>query len=454
MGLLSIFNDLEARRAEHLEHLLTILRQPSISASGEGVPECADLICSMMRKMGIRAQVMQTAGLPVIYGEVMHDPTALTVLIYGHYDVQPVDPIGEWDSPPFDPEIRDGRLFGRGSADNKGQFLAHILSVAALKRDGWPAINVKFILDGEEESGSVSLPQFIAENRELLKADVAISSDGPKHPSGRPVVFFGVRGLLYIEIKAQGAKHDLHSGNHGNTAPTPAWELVHLLNKMFDDSGKCLIPGFYDAVLAPTDYEKQLIAQMPFARDNYLDLMNLTDTPLDASAFWRKLMFEPTFNICGLTAGYQGPGSKTIIPSQASVKIDMRLVPNQHPEVIFQAVKAFIQEHAPNMSVERFGDLIPTGTPADLPISQAVIEAVREGSGQEPVVQPRLGGSAPDYLITELLKLPSIWVPFANADENNHSPNENLVMADFYDGIKISATILHRLAQQDRDRLI
>jgi len=454
LSLNNIVKYLGQNEEKHLNLLFDVIRQKSISATGEGVDKCADLIVSIMKGLGIRARKIDTEGLPVVYGEIMANPDALTILIYGHYDVQPAEPLEEWLSDPFEPTIRDGKIFARGSGDNKGQFMAHILAAAALKKEGWPDINVKFILDGEEESGSESLPKFIEEHREMLKADVAISSDGPKHPSGRPVVFFGVRGLLYAEIELEGAKADLHSGNNGNVAPTPAWDLIRLLNEMYPSDGDCKIPHFYDDVLPATEYEKELIKNMPFAKVEYLEQMQLKDTSMTNEDFWHKLMFEPTVNICGIGSGYQGAGSKTIIPARANVKIDFRLVPNQDPDKIFNCLESFVKERYPKAKIRRYGDLIPTKTSAELNISRAVVEAVRIGSHMEPVVQPRLGGSAPDYLITEHLKLPSIWVPFANADENNHSPNENMGLSDFYDGIKMSATIIHMLARQSKDKLL
>ncbi len=454
MNLNNIFTYLENNKQKHLDLLFDVIRQKSISATGEGVDECASLIVNIMKGLGIRARKIKTAGLPVVYGEIMANPNALTILIYGHYDVQPAEPLDEWLSQPFEPTIRDGRIYARGSGDNKGQFMAHLLAAAALKNEGWPDINVKFLLDGEEESGSESLPQFISENRELLKADVAISSDGPKHPSGRPVVFFGVRGLLYTEIELSGAKSDLHSGNNGNVAPTPAWDLVRLLNEIYPSNGNCKIPHFYDEVLPATEYEKDLIKKMPFDKAQFLNQMNLEETIMTNEDYWHKLMFEPTVNICGLSSGYQGSGSKTIIPAKAVAKIDFRLVPNQNPDTVFKNLTKFVKERFPDAKISRFGDLVPTKTSAELNISKAVVDAVRIGSNMEPVIQSRLGGSAPDYLITEHLKLPSIWVPFANADENNHSPNENLVVKDFYDGIKMSATIISMLARQSKDKLL
>jgi acetylornithine deacetylase/succinyl-diaminopimelate desuccinylase-like protein len=368
-------------------------------------------------------------------------------LIYGHYDVQPEDPVDAWQSPPFQPTIREGKIYGRGSADNKGQMLAHVLASGALKQTGWPAINVKFLFDGEEESGSPNLPAFLAQHKDLFKADFAYSSDGPKHESGRPVVFFGVRGLLYVELVLRGARHDFHSGNRGGVLPQPAWQLVHLLNQLYDDQGHCQLPGFYDDVVAPSEFEQQLLSTLPFDKDEFLRITGLPCTDLNAASYWRKLMFEPTFNICGLTSGYQGEGSKTIIPARASAKIDMRLVPNQDPEKIMQSLKQFLAKHAPEVELINHGAYLPSRTPIEQPVCQTIIQAVAEAYGQDPVIQPRLGGSAPDYLMTKHLGLPSVWAPYANADEDNHSPNEKMGVKDFLDGIRCTAVVLTRVAE-------
>jgi len=441
---------LENQSEQSLQTLFRFVRQKSISATGEGVRDCAELLVQIMQEQGITARVMETAGLPVVYGEVIHDQNSPTVLIYGHYDVQPADPLAAWVSPPFEPTIRDGKIYARGSADNKGQMLAHVLATGALLRSGWPEVNVKFLFDGEEESGSPNLPAFLEQHQELFQADFAFSSDGPKHESGRPVVFFGVRGLLYVELVVKGAKQDFHSGNKGGVLPLPAWRLVHLLNSLYGTDGRCRLPGFYDDVVPPTTYETELLGTLPFDKAEFLRLTGLQSTPLDAADYWRKLMFEPTCNICGLTSGYQGDGSKTIIPAQASAKLDFRLVPDQDPDRILDSLRQFLAEHAPDVELLSHGAYLPSRTAIEQPICQTVISAVAEAFGQQPVLQPRLGGSAPDYLLTKHLGLPSIWAPYANADEDNHSPNEKMGVQDFLDGIRCTAVVLSRVAQQGK----
>ncbi len=446
-----IYDYITAHQQEELEALFKLIRQKSISASGEGVEECAELLVQMMQEAGIEARVMPTDGLPVVYGQVMTDPDAPTILIYGHYDVQPADPLELWQSPPFEPTIRDGRVYARGSGDNKGQMIAHVLAIKAMKAtNSFPKINVKMLFDGEEESGSPNLPAFLAKHRELFRADVAYSSDGPMHDSGRPVVFYGVRGLLYVQLDLQRANRDFHSGNRGGVVPNPAWELVQLLSTMRDADGRCTIEGFYDDVLLPSEYERKLLDNIPYDEAEFLRETGLGRPGMRPGVgFWESLMFQPTFNICGMTSGYQGPGSKTIIPCQASIKMDMRLVANQDPNDIYAKFLRHVEQHNPDVKVTHLGSYLPSKTPADLPVCRKVVESVRKAYPEEPVIWPSLGGSTPDYILTKHLGLPSIWVPYAGADENNHAPNENIKLKDFFNGIRATATVLTDLAEDD-----
>ena len=442
---------IEKRRAEHLAMLFDLIRQPSVSAHGTGIPECAELLCRQMRAGGIPARILPTRGQPLVYADLPGRPGATTtVMFYGHYDVQPPDPLDAWVSPPFEPTIRDGRIYARGAGDNKGQLMAHFLAVQAYLATGTPLpINVKFLFEGEEEIGSPNLVEWAEANLDLLTADAVITSDGPKHESGGPQIFFGVRGLLYVELEARGANRDLHSGNKGGIAPNPAMKLCQLAASMKNPDGTAAIAGFYDDVRRPTPYERELIARIPFdeaevKRDLGLrELAKVGDLP-----HLEKLMFEPTVNIAGFHSGYGGPGAKTIIPSQAMMKMDMRLVADQDPDDIYRKFLAHVAKHAPDVTVKRMeGGCPPSKTSPELPICKAVVRAVARASGQEPVVLPTLGGSMPDYIFTKVMKLPSIGVPYANPDENNHSPNENLRVEDFWSGIVTSAYILDTLGE-------
>lgn len=445
-----VLGHLDAGRHRYLEQLIELVRIPSVSAHGTGIAECAAALGQLMRQGGIAATVVPTSRQPLVIGEVPGPAGAPTVLFYGHYDVQPPDPLELWTTPPFEPSVREGRVFGRGTGDNKGQLLAHVWAVQAYLATGRrPPVGVKFLFEGEEEIGSPGLEEAVRAHRDLLAADLVVTADGQKHESGRPLLFFGVRGLLYVELEAKGAALDQHSGNKGGLVPNPAMALCRLAASFKTPDNRVAVDGFYDEVLAPTSYERQLLEAVPFSRQVLCRELGLAQLdrvgdlhPMEA------LMFEPTLNICGFHSGYGGPGSKTVIPARATMKIDLRLVANQRPDDIWVKMRRHVERHAPGVQITRLGPgTAPSKTPPDLPACQAVIGAVRAAAGAEPVVLPTLGASMPDYVFTQVLGLPSIGVPYGNFDENNHSPNENLLLSDFYAGIRTSAYILEALAR-------
>ncbi|MBI4280303.1 MAG: M20/M25/M40 family metallo-hydrolase [Armatimonadetes bacterium] len=443
----------DAHRDQHLDLLFRLVRQPSISAQGVGVEECAALLMETMRDVGLEPSLISTPGQPVVYGERIEDPSRPTVLFYGHYDVQPPEPLELWQSPPFEPTIRDGRIYARGIADNKGQHLAHLLAIQAFREvQGRVPVNVKVVLEGEEESASPNLAAFVRQHRRRLRADLAYTADGGMHPSGRPIVCFGVRGILYVELETRGAASDYHSGNKGNVLPNPAWELVELLAKMRDEKGRVRIPGFYRRVRPPSAYEREALRRIPFDRKEFLREHGLRTTPIAGGAeFYRRLMFEPTLNIAGFTSGYGGPGAKTIIPGRALLKMDMRLVVDQDPEEIFRAFRRFAAAHAPGAAVRKIGAVPPSRTPPDLPVCRAVMGAVAQAQGKAPVIVPALGGTLPDYVFTKILKMPSVVVPYANHDESNHAPNENMKVDLFFAGIKTSIAVMEALGRMPKE---
>ncbi|MCC6174207.1 MAG: M20/M25/M40 family metallo-hydrolase [Chloroflexi bacterium] len=434
---------------EMLTQLETLVRQPSISAQDVGVKECAALLAEMMRADGIDTRVMPTAGQPVVVGTGMRVPGAPTALVYGHYDVQPVDPLDAWESPPFEPTIRNGRLYGRGTGDNKGQLLAQILAYRAWAAvAGRPPLNLTFIFEGEEESTSPNLAQFCREQRDLLAADVVYTSDGPVHESGRQTLSLGVRGVLSIELEARGARRDYHSGHGGNLLPNPAWELVHLLATMKAPDGRITIEGFEDDVRPIGREERQAVEALPLDLPAYLSehgVERLVAHPADD--FFDRIMFHPTINIAGLASGYAGTGTKTIIPSRAVAKIDMRLVVDQRADDIYAKVVRHVERHAPGVAVRRLGSMEPSRTPVGDPYVQIVARAVQRACGDAPLIFPSSGGSLPDYAFTRDLGLPLVKVPYANPDEANHAPNENLELSRFYGGIKIAASVYEALAE-------
>lgn len=443
-------NFIDHRRNEYLEQLFTLLRQKSISAENIGILDCANLLKEMMNDAGISTRLLETDGNPIVFGEIISNPDALTLLIYGHYDVQPPDPLKEWKSPPFEPTIRDGKIFCRGVGDNKGQLMAQVLGVKSyLDQFGSLPINIKFVFEGEEETTSANLAAFVANNKELLKADLVYTSDGPMHDSGDPYVLLGVRGILYVELIARGAEWDNHSGNKGNIVPNPAWKIIDLLRTMRDENGRVLIEGFYDNVRVPTEQEIQLIRELPYNREEVAEKIGYKDLEMDGETYYRKLTMEPTFNIAGFTSGYGGEGSKTIIPSKATLKMDMRLVVDQDPDDIYEKFVAHVNQHAPDIEVKHLGDMRPSRTSADHELIGVIYNAVKKSYNTEPIMQPSLGGSLPDYVWTQILGVPSVVVPYANFDEANHSPNENMGIENFFDGIKCTCQVIHDLGNQN-----
>jgi len=446
---------IDERREESLEALKTLIRQPSISAQDKGVKECARLLSGMLQDFGIPARIIDTPTQPVVYGEVAPHPEGFTLLCYGHYDVQPPEPLELWKSPPFEPTIRDGRLYGRGTADNKGQLIAHVLAAKAwMDAGGGLPINVKFVFEGEEESGSRSLGHFVREHASTIAADLVYVSDGGLHPSGAPTISLGNRGILGITLVAEGADRDNHSGNKGGVVPNPVWMLVHVLSTMVDPSGRVLIDGFYDGVRPIGPTEERLLAKMDFDPTAFAATMGLNTLSMDGMAYWKRIMLQPYFNINGFVSGYVGPGSKTIIPSRAECRIDIRLVVDQQSRYVFEKVKAHVAHVDPRIQVQSrgFGTMEASRTSPDHPAVGVLAKAIRAYRGVDPYINLSSGGSLPNAVWPTTLGVDHIQVPYANADENNHSPNENLSLERFQDGIHVSAQVFQALAGADAER--
>ena len=446
--LTDVFAYVDTHRQEFLDRLIDYVRRPSISAHGQGIGEVAAYIADVMQRMGMQTRILPTAGWPMVLGERLDVPGGPTVLLYGHYDVQPPEPLDAWISPPFEPTIRNGRLYARGVGDNKGQHFAQLLALETLLacRGALPC-NVRFLLEGEEEVGSPHMPEFVREHRAEVMANLVITSDGPVHESGRSQILFGVRGILSFELRAKGANRDLHSGNWGGVAPNPLWTLVHLLATMKDAHGHVTIAGFYDNVLPLSELEREALARLPIDVERVkqsLDLQQL-DQPLERG-FAERLSAWPTFTINGLHGGYGGQGSKTVLPHEAFAKCDIRLVEAQSADEIFAKVVAHVRLHAPGVEVIHQGSMEPSKTPLDSPFTEPLRRAIEAAQGIEPLLVPAMGGSLPDYVFTKTLGIPAFVVPYANADEANHAPNENLEVERFFMGIKTGAAMLAYIA--------
>jgi acetylornithine deacetylase/succinyl-diaminopimelate desuccinylase-like protein len=439
-----------ANNERDLNDLFTLIRQPSISAQNIGIRETAELLKAMLEAIGGKTQLLETSVHPLVYAEFEGPADAPTVLFYGHYDVQPPEPLDEWLSPPFEPTIRDGRIYARGICDNKGQHFAHIAAVRAwLETTGSLPVNVKFVLEGEEETGSPHIGEIVKKHRDLLAADLVVTSDGPSIVQDRPAITYGVRGVISFELVAKGAISDLHSGNWGGVAPNPAWNLVHLLSTMLSPENEPLIEGFLDNVRPMPEASRRAIDALPVTKEEMLASIGLTELPPPHDVpIFDRLMGRPTITINGLTSGYQGKGGKTVLPNRASVKIDCRLVPDQDPQTILDLVRAHVARVAPDVEfIASGGQMRPSSTPLDHPFAEAVRAAVTTGFGVAPVEIPLMGGSLPDAVWTQDLGLPSFVVPYGVPDQRNHAPNENMPVANFYNGIRTSAALLAELAK-------
>lgn len=446
----SVFAHIDSRRDDFIQRLLAYVSRPSISAQGIGIAETADSLVDFLRGLGMDARLLPSNGWPFVYGRRTDQPGAPTVLLYGHYDVQPPDPLEAWISPPFAPEIRNGRIYGRGVGDNKGQHLAQLLAI-----ESWLAVtdrlpcNVVVLLEGEEELGSPHIAACVRAHRELLAdVDFVITADGPTHESGRPCIEFGPRGIVSFELRVRHANQDFHSGNWGNVAPNPIWTLVHLLATMKDADGRVLIEGFYDNVLPPSPLEQQALDSLPLDLPGLMAKteMSRLDEPQDRP-FFDRLSTWPTFTVNGFHSGYGGPGSKTVLPHEAFAKCDIRLVSEQGVEEIFTKVEAHVARHAPEVQVIRRGGMLPSRTPLDSPFTGPLQKAIRAAWGEEPLLIPPMGGSLPDYVWTKILGVHSFIIPYANHDEANHAPNENLEVERFINGIRTGAALLACLGE-------
>jgi acetylornithine deacetylase/succinyl-diaminopimelate desuccinylase-like protein len=429
----------DAHWNEYVDLYLRVVAQPSVAAQDLGVRACGEILRGYLTDSGIEgARLLETGGQPVVYGELPGPAGAPTVVVYSHYDVQPADPVDAWKTPPFEPTVIDGRVFARGAGDNKGQLMANLLAVRSVLKSGQrPPVNLKFLYDGEEENGSPNLPAFVDANQDLLRADLCYFADGQVHPSNRPVVNFGVRGMLAIEFLARGAKTDLHSGHWGEVAPSASWNLVHLLASMKDPQGNVLVDGFYDEVRIMTEADRNALDEIPFDEREVLELMG-TDRIAGPPqyGFFEKALLRPSMNLSGFSAGYTGAGARSAIPSRSIGKMEMRLVPDQDPDVIFQKIAAHVQKVAPEITVRKLKGIPPSRTALDAPYSSAIIKAVGDAFGQSPILFPSVGATCADFVFTRTLNMPSFCVPYGPVDENQHSPNESFRLEDLHRGMR------------------
>lgn len=441
---------IEERKAVYLEWLVRLCRQPSIAAQNVGMAETANLVESLLQEIGAQTQQIGTKGFPVVYGELGKGQKILS--FYNHYDVQPPEPLEAWESEPFAAEIRDGTLYARGVADNKGNIVARIAAVDAYQRlHGALPERVKFIIEGEEEIGSPNLEAFAAENRQLIEADACIWEAGYKDPQGRQELYLGVKGILYVELSARRANVDLHS-MWASIVPSAAWHLLRALQSLKDEQEQICIEGFYDRVRAPSAADVEALERMPFDEEGYRSQLELPAfvNGLSGQALLRQHIFRPTANICGVWSGYTGDGMKTVLPHEAKAKLDFRLVPDQDPHELFELLQEHLQKKGfDDVGVTLLGAEHPARTPSDHPFARLMVETVADVYEDEAVVYPIVPGTGPMYVLCQRYGIPAVSVGVGNADSRNHAPNENVHLDDFYQGIAHLVRVLERFPEME-----
>lgn len=443
---------IEANFDYWMEQLGRLCAVPSISAQHAGIDECAELVATMLREQGFVAEVMATDGHPVVYGEGA-GANERTMLFYLHYDVQPPEPLELWDSPPFELTRVGDRFVARGVTDDKGHIIARLAALAAA-RDAFGELpcRVKFVIEGEEEMGSPSIPAFIERNQDKLAADACVWEFGSVDFEGRPTQTLGMRGLCYVELSAETAALDAHSGLGGSIFPNAAWRLVWALNSLKGPDERIRIPGFYDNVLPASARDMEVLAAQPDESADVLAAYGLERFLNDLSGveLRRTAVFEPTCTINGLNSGYQGPGPKTVLPAKAMAKVDFRLVPNQTPEEIVEKLRAHLTaEGFGDIEVNLLGGVRPARVDPDHPFVKLTIDAATDVYGVQPIVEPIIGGSGPNYPFIHVLDLPVVSAGVGYPGGRAHAPNENIRRGDWMNGTRHTARILSRFAAAD-----
>ncbi len=448
---------IENEEKRYLSELIDFLKIPSISSLPEhngDMLKCAEWLSDNIKAAGFEdVQIISTAGHPLVYAEWLGaGKGAATVLVYGHYDVKPVDPLDLWDSPPFEPAIRDGKIYGRGTSDDKGQAFCHVKGLEALfRQNGKLPVNVKLLIEGEEECGGENLVKFINENAEMLKCDTVLISDTEWFDDGLPSICYSLRGIAFVEVHITGPNRDVHSGTYGGAIDNPINILCWMISKLKDQYGRITIPGFYDDVLELTDKERIGFKELPFNIKAYKHGLgiNFVHGEMGYTTLERSTA-RPSLDVNGIKGGFQGGGAKTIIPSQASAKISMRLVPNQRADDITEKITAYLKTIAPqtvSIRVEPLHGGNPVLVSQDSKGVRAAINAIKKAFGKEPAFT-REGGSIPIVeLFSEVLNARVVLMALGLPDDNIHSPNEKLDLKNFYGGIKASAHFFEEMGK-------
>jgi len=452
----NVVNYINSNKESYVKELNEFLKIPSISTLAENKKDmlaAAKFVEQKLNGAGLEnVRIIETKGHPLVYADWLHAPGKPTVLVYGHYDVQPVDPLNLWDSPPFEPKIKNGNIYARGATDDKGQMYMHIKSVEAyFKTVGTLPLNIKFIIEGEEEIGSHNLEVFVSKNRDLLKCDTVLISDTSLYGPGIPTLTYGLRGLSYMEVTLTGPNRDLHSGTFGGGVDNPINVLAKLISKLMDDNGKIKIPGFYDDVLKLTKKERENFKALPFSEKQYAKSLGVKKLKGEKGfSTLERVWARPTLDCNGIYGGFTGEGAKTVLPSKATAKISMRLVPNQDPKKIGKLFSKYVKEIAPNTVKLEIKDLhgaYPIATSLDDKATIAAADALAKVFGKKTVFM-REGGSIPIVVtFAKILKAAPVLMGMGLNTENLHSPNEHFNLNHFHLGILSSAYFLDEFSK-------
>jgi acetylornithine deacetylase/succinyl-diaminopimelate desuccinylase-like protein len=445
-----VFQYIDEHQDLYIEWLQKACRQPSVSVHNRGMREMAKMVEDFLMLVKARVELVETKGFPVIFGEIYgHKERTLT--FYNHYDVQPEEPLALWKTDPFAAVIRDGRMWGRGTADNKGNLMARICAVHAYQNAcGELPVNLKFLFEGEEETGSPNLEDFSDNHPEKVKTDGIIWEGGIKGDDGRLEVGLGVKGICYVELRVRGAASDVHS-SEAPIVINPAWRLIWALNTLKNENDEILVKGFYDKVKPLTPEERQLVHALDFDETGKLKSLNLKQFLQGTSGneLKERLLSKPTCTICGIQAGYTGEGAKTVLPAEAKVKIDFRLVPDQDPENILHLLCRHLAEHGyADIEVIPLTSGHPFNTDPAHPLVKTVMENAEKVYGKPPKILRNSPGSSPMYKVCRKLKIPAVQIGVANEHSQYHAPNENILIQDYIDGIKMTALVIHEFSKK------
>ena len=442
---------LESNLGSSLDELSRLCSQPSVAAQNWGMQECAELVADMFIARGFSTEIMPTDGAPVVFAE-RKGKLDKTLLFYNHYDVQPPEPLDEWETPPFEPNIRDGKMYARGVSDDKGHIISRLHAIDAVlnQEDDLPC-NIKFIIEGEEETSSIHLHEFIEIHKDKLAADACIWEFGGVDYRDVPIQYLGMRGICYVELSVKTAKIDAHSGLGGSIFPNAAWRLIWALRTIKGSDERIRIPGHYDDVVPPSDRDRKLMEALPEQADEFKQRYGVESflKGLTGGVELRLAeVFEPTCTICGFTSGYQGEGGKTVLPAEASAKVDFRLVPNQKPENVLIGLRNFLdKEGFKDVEITYLGGEPPARTDPDDPIVELVMRTAEPVYDHPMEIMPMIGGSGPNYPFIHVLNLPVVTAGVGYPGSQAHAPNENMRIDLYLKGAEHIARIIQEFGR-------